>query len=320
MRSGSRLRRWAGYLCSQRTMEQLIDPVIADLQHECAEADASGHTSNKYVALLRGYVAFWILLTLHVPQVWLIGRIQAFTAGDRPTLRPSLLAAALTTALVTASLVATPARQITRHGVDGAWLLVLLIPQSLPFSIPLTIYSGVVSGLKGRSLTTRLRTIVLIIGLTGTLASVGTMLWLIPASNQAFRVAIAGFPIAPGSAEVNPRSLRNEALVLKTKGRDEEAGHLLFAYHSRWAIAGAALVFALFGLAVATLRLRGAATTAMAVVGCVLYVSYFPEVAHARFAPLSNEPISLALAWLPNLLMTVTSIAFMSVRNEPTRP
>ena len=121
MRSGSRLRRWAGYLCSQRTMEQLIDPVIADLQHECAEADASGHTSNKYVALLRGYVAFWILLTLHVPQVWLIGRIQAFTAGDRPTLRPSLLAAALTTALVTASLVATPARQITRHGVDGAW-------------------------------------------------------------------------------------------------------------------------------------------------------------------------------------------------------
>jgi len=161
--------------------------------------------------------------------------------------------------------------------------------------------------------------IVLIIGLAGTLASVGTIVWVIPASDQAFQVTIAervGRPVAFRPAETPPRSLHDEALALKSEGREDKAGRLLFSYHARWAILGAALVFALFGLGVTTLRLRGAATAAIAIIACAVYVSYFFEMAQVRPTGFSDERISFALAWLPNLLMTVTSVAFLSVR-EP---
>jgi hypothetical protein len=37
-RPGERLRAWASRVCSARAMTRLIDPVIADLQSEYAEA------------------------------------------------------------------------------------------------------------------------------------------------------------------------------------------------------------------------------------------------------------------------------------------
>lgn len=320
MKPGTRLRRWAGYLCSRRTMDQLIDPVIADLQHECQEASARGSMLRKHLASFRGYVAFWIVLTLHVPRTWLKEAIHGLIAADRSMLVRALVPAALTMTVVTAILVAPPVQGMARSGVVGAWLLALLVPQSLPFSIPLTILTGVVCGLRGQVPTRPLRRVVLIIGLAGTLASVGTIVWVIPATNQAFRVTIAGRPVALGPAETPPRSLRDQALALKSEGREEKAGRLLFTYHARWAIPGAALVFALFGLGVTTLRLRRTATAAIAVVACAVYVSYFFEMAQVRLTEFSDERISFALAWLPNLLMTVTSVAFLSVREHPHLP
>ena len=316
MKPGARLRRWAGYLCSRRTMERLIDPVIADLQHEYEEANASGRILHAHLARLRGYVAFWRVLALHVPSVWLEGTIRTLITADSSTLRRALLPAAMTMVFVTAILIAPPVQGMAQRGVVGAWLLALLVPQSLPFSIPLTILTGVVCGLRGRVQTRPLRRVVVIIGLAGTLASVGTIVWVIPASNQAFRVTIAGGPVARGPAEMPPRSLRDQALVLKSEGREEKAGSLLFSYHARWAIPGAALVFALFGLGVATLRLRRAATAAIAIIACAVYVSYFFEMAQVSLSVFSDERISFALAWLPNLLMTVTSIAFLSARDD----
>jgi lipopolysaccharide export LptBFGC system permease protein LptF len=113
-----------------------------------------------------------------------------------------------------------------------------------------------------------------------------------------------------------PRSLRDQALALKSEGRKEKAGRLLFSYHARWAIPGAALVFALFGLGIATLRLRRAATVAIAVVACAVYVGYFFELSQVRLPAFSDERLSFALAWLPNLLVAITSIAFLSARDD----
>jgi hypothetical protein len=138
MKPGARLRRWAGYLCSRRTMERLIDPVIADLQHEYEQANASGRILHAHTARLRGYVVFWRVLALHVRTVWLEGTIRTLIAADWSTLRRALLPAAVTMVIVTAILIAPPIQGMAQRGVVGAWLLALLIPQSLPFSIPLT--------------------------------------------------------------------------------------------------------------------------------------------------------------------------------------
>src|SRR5882672_10028107 len=102
MKPGTRLRRWAGYLCSRRTMDQLIDPVIADLQHECQEASASGPMLRKHMASVRGYVAFWIVVTLHVPRTWLKEATYGLLAADRSMLVRAFVPAALTMTVVTA--------------------------------------------------------------------------------------------------------------------------------------------------------------------------------------------------------------------------
>ncbi len=160
MKPGARLRRWADYLCSRRIMEQLIDPVIADLQHEYEEANASGRLLQGKMARLRGYLAFWKVLALHVPSVWLEGTIRTLIAEDWSPLRRALLPAAMTMVVVTAVLIAPPVQGMAQRGVVGAWLLALLVPQSLPFSIPLTILTGVVCGLRGRVQTRPLRRVV----------------------------------------------------------------------------------------------------------------------------------------------------------------
>ena len=53
--TGRRLHQWANRVCSPQTMEQLIEPVIADLQHEHERAKASRRLVRAGIVLLRGY-------------------------------------------------------------------------------------------------------------------------------------------------------------------------------------------------------------------------------------------------------------------------
>jgi hypothetical protein len=49
---------------------------------------------------------------------------------------------------------------------------------------------------------------------------------------------------------------------------------------------------------------------------CVIYVGYLFELAQVRLSIFSDERLSFALAWLPNLLMTLTGVGFLSVRDD----
>ena len=52
---GTRLRTLAARVCSKKTMERLIDPVVGDLQAEYASANS---ITRRGLALVSGYVAF----------------------------------------------------------------------------------------------------------------------------------------------------------------------------------------------------------------------------------------------------------------------
>jgi hypothetical protein len=132
-----------------------------------------------------------------------------------------------------------------RSGKLPVWLLVLLLPQSVPFSLPLTLLMSVVCGWTGRTITPRIRRFVITLGLAGSLVSFGTIVWVVPEANQAYRVAIARQVVVRGESEMPPRTLRTQALALRSQGRTEKAGTLFFSYHARWALAGAAGVFLL---------------------------------------------------------------------------
>jgi lipopolysaccharide export system permease LptF/LptG-like protein len=314
MSTGTHLQRWASRICSAETMERLIDPALADLQHEFEKASGRGRTWQKRIALLRGYVAFWKLLTLYVPRLWLKRTVRELVLAERFAIVRALFAAALTMTLVSAVLIAAPV-QYRRDGLTP-WLLVLLLPQAFPFSLPLGLLVGVISALRGRTVTSHVRRLVVMLGLTASLASVATIVWVVPEANQAYRTIIARRVVLRGLAETPPLELRGHALALRNEGRRNEAGQLLVAYHARWALAGAALVFAVFGLGIASLRPGRIATATIAGATLVLYVSYFDRLGEVRSSLFSDERLSFAVVWLPNVLLMLTSVAFLSARQD----
>ena len=316
MTPGTRLRSWASRVCSARTLERLIDPVIADLQCEHDHASRSDRPWDRFRVLFTGYLAFWKVLALHLPIVW-AGRIVRAFLGHA-ALGRALLAGTITIVALNASFVAPPLHGLLRHRHDAhwAWLFVLLVPQSFPLSLPLSILVGILYGFRGRTMTNRLRAAILVIGLAGSLASVGTVKWLIPAANQEFRETIAGGPIDRGPGEMAPASLRERALVMGREGRLKPAADLFISYHVRWALAGSVLAFALFGLGVIALRVGGAATAGIAILASLVYITYGIELKVVPPSLLSREPVAVVLAWLPNLWLILTSLLFFATRRD----
>lgn len=47
-----------------------------------------------------------------------------------------------------------------------------------------------------------------------------------------------------------------------------------------------------------------------------MYLAYFFELAFVPQSVFSDERLAFGLVWLPNILMIVTSLAFMSARDE----
>jgi lipopolysaccharide export LptBFGC system permease protein LptF len=161
-----------------------------------------------------------------------------------------------------------------------------------------------------------MRGAILVIGFFASLVSFGTVTWLIPAADHAFRVTVAGSQAVTGLGETIPASIRERALVQARQGRQKPAGELFLSYHARWAVVGATLTFALFGLGVAALRVGGAATAGIATLACLIYITYGIELKVVSPSLISKEPVALVLAWLPNLWLIVTSLLFLSARRE----
>jgi hypothetical protein len=297
-------------------MERLIDPVIADLQHEHDSASAPGQSRERRWILLRGYLAFWTVVALHVPIVWTRRIVRELAVSDDRAVGRAVICAIATMLALTAIFVAAPLQNVVRRDVNILRSLPLLLPQSLPLSLPFSILVGVLAGLRGQTVTGRARRAVLTVGLAGSLASFGTIIWVMPATNHAFRATIAGRDVPKGPNEISVRALRGQALAIKHDGLVDWAGMLLFSYHSRWALVGAALVFAVFGLGVTALRAGPAATAGIGTVGCIVYLTYFFELGMVRPSVFSDERVACGLAWLPNILMILTSLAFLSARDD----
>lgn len=66
-RPGSRLDAFAEFVFSRRTYEFVLQPALADLQHEYFEALSAGRTRKAQWVRLRGYVRFWSHVVAQVP-------------------------------------------------------------------------------------------------------------------------------------------------------------------------------------------------------------------------------------------------------------
>jgi Lipopolysaccharide export system permease LptF/LptG len=304
-RPGTRLRALAAHVCSARTMELFIDPVIGDLQTEYAAAIRDGQTWRRRRTLIAGYVAFAKVLLLcgldRATHAW-----DDWSTDDRRSLQRILRRTSVVT-LFFASLVELPEllrlRDFVEINPDSrlGLLVAYLIPSALAVSIPVGVAIGSALSLCGRAFSRRLFGAVVLVALGLSVTSLLNMAWVVPAANQAFREEVFG---GPGPLRKGHRELTLSELG-RAPGRDAS-----FEYHQRWAVACAPLTFALFGVVVAR-RLRRASAAVLAGVGLVIVydvvMTFGGSFAHQGVVP------PTAAAWTPPLLLLATVILLARV-------
>lgn len=288
-RPGSRLRTMASRVCSATTMARFVDPVLADLQMEHAQAVREGRTWKRCRVLLAGYVAFAKVSLLcglfSTRQAW-----RNWNAEDGCGLSRVVLQ---TVAVIIGVSVLLGIPELLRLPDMAPYLL----PAILALSVPVGLAIGTTLGVSRRPRSRRLIAAILLIAAVTSVFSLANIGWLTPASNQLYRERFIGRPAARGHNELTLTELR----------RSTEGPYPLrapFVYHARLALAAAPLTFAIFSLVIATRR-HLTRWAAMIVVSAGV-VCYF-LISISRNTDWGLLPASLA-AWLPQILLVMATI------------
>jgi hypothetical protein len=164
-------------------MERLVDPIVADLQSECA--DAAGQRGWKgRLALWRGYLAFWKALSLYcLMQTFQPSRSESSGSAMRLWVFSLTAFIVMTIALTLPLLI-----EFRWRGTFGerVMLAFLLIPQALPLTIPAGVSLGILCAMRGRRPSARSVVAFLVIAVFATFGVWALMEWGLPAANQRF--------------------------------------------------------------------------------------------------------------------------------------
>ena len=265
MRPGDRIRAVAAHLFAERTMERVIEPIVADLQCEYDEAVAQGALWRARLSLLRSYFAFASAL------FWLGVRT---TCSPRSDVARTCVVSAVASALVTVALVIPPL--FNGHSWQGdpafaARLAVTLVPQALPLSIPAGLCVAVLWAMRGKAVTWRRVGTVLAIALAFTVVVWVVLEWMMPQANQGFRDMVAA-RISNGRVVALEPGLNELGLSRLGQRRDPAA---VRHYHMLWALCFASTPLSLLALGLARYVRRGVSAVALAT---ALFNSYFAIV------------------------------------------
>jgi hypothetical protein len=275
-------------------MARLVEPIVADLQAEYDSVAAVGSWRMRWL-VWRGYGCFWKALAVYCLMSTFqpsrsnpngsIGRVVAFSLG------------ALT--LMTAMLIVPPLLdfryfRLADGSLEKLRLILLLVPQALPVSIPTGICVGIMCAMRGRPTCVRQVAGVLVIAATATFV-VWTMLeWGVPAGNQTFREFMAarladGRPVhlEPGLNELGLSRLSQ-----RTDPRAVEHTRLL------WALCFATGPLALFSLGLARVVRGLAVGIVFSFTASVIYWALMANID----AALRASNFRGAGAWVGNIL------------------
>jgi hypothetical protein len=302
---GTRLRALATRFCDSRTLERLIDPVIADQQHEYANAVVRGDAWGRRRARLSGCIAFWKVALVAA------GRAsgQDVITADNGAVGRTIRFAGIATTLTTALLIWPPLSQAPAlvSGARNTVLLVIyLLPQALAITLTMGLIFGVLCGLRGREVSPRSRLAILALAFATSLAALAVAGWILPEANQAFREFM--FAAVSGQRRVRLARGMNELSLVELWSTDA------YQFHARLALAFAPLVLGMFSIELTTMmrRARTATTGAVALAVCfAYYVLLFTgrelAVGRSDLAPGYHVPGSIA-AWAPNLLFAAAAL------------
>jgi lipopolysaccharide export LptBFGC system permease protein LptF len=155
--------------------------------------------------------------------------------------------------------------------------------------------------------------------------------WIMPASNQMFRLATirqlerttgtrVTVDLARGPNESSIVELRRMARDLRNIGAPARAGQLFVAYYTRWALPAAALLFALFALGIASHQPGRVASIICGIAMPAVYLTYLWELAEVHSEALGSEWAAMLFAWMPNIALLVVSLLLMHATYSGTEP
>lgn len=326
---GMWLRAVAARLCDTKAMNQLIDPIVADLQYEHAEAQRDGGIwRSRRIRVVGGLALIEVLFLYQGGRAMEI--LRRITANDTVGAR-AVLYSTLAMAAATALLMLPPLLLLSR--VDPL-LVLYVVPQALPLTIPFGLIVGIVSAFGGRVVSRRAASHVLLLGAICSALMFVTMGWLVPTANQAYRVRVAervgkpvafdkpiqGEPLWKGPNELTLPEFRRMYLRVTTTGAATglpRAGwsnlhNLWFMYHLRWALPCASLVFALLALSVTRHRRAVRITALLAAPAVYFYMFALAAPGPTRWSNAAQGVPPGVLAWLPNILLAGAALAWMA--------
>lgn len=309
-RAGDRLRALAVRILDQRTLERIVDPLLADLDMEYADALQHGRLWRSRWILILGYFAF--LKTIVLCQAREVMRVtRAWTIEDRAALSRALKFSATAGVMATLALILPPVMN-ARLGLSHPSMFVYLVPQAIVLAVPIGFTLGIFLGLRGRTLAARSTGTVLACAIFCSCACLATLAWILPSASQEFREALygqthGGMPVTKGLNELTlgelSEGLRSSSRIGLT---DWDPRVLAYTYHMRWALSCATLVLALFALAVARLIVARWAVALAAVCACF---GYYLLMWIGRAGSLQEALPAFVGAWLPNAVFALVWLA-----------
>jgi hypothetical protein len=278
-------------------MERLVEPIVADLQVEYDSAAAQGDWRARWL-VWRGYGALWKALGVHC----IMSTLQPSRSDVNDSVRRVAAFSIAAPVIVTALLVVPPMLDFVWDGgpLEQLRLILLLVPQALPLSIPMGICVGVVCAMRGRATSPRHVAAVLAIAAVATFA-VWTMLeWGVPAGNQAFREILAARFSDGRVVDLDPglNELGLSRLSQRTDARAIQHSRLL------WALCFASGPLALFSLGIAAVIRRFSAAIAVSVTAILLYWAFMASIDEA----LREGALRGAGAWVVNIVFVLSGV------------
>jgi hypothetical protein len=296
-------------------MERLIDPVIADMQHE--HADASSHQVwRRAWVRIAGSLAFWrVIGALAIQQP--IDRAHQWAAADDQAMGRILGFMAVVTAAVTlllAVVVFQNAPQGPFNRAQSVRMVLYLVPQAIPIAVSAGLLIGIVYGLRGRTVTSRVRRAIVLVAMCCALAATAWDDRVVPEANQAFRVSASGIPynrLAKGSNELTFGELAKK--IAESDGYSLESSPepsiLRFSYHGRLAVSITPFIVGLFALGLAAGD-RRRLPPAISLLAMTAYVGYYLAYDFTQLIEANHwgPAIAISVAWIPNLFFLLGTI------------
>jgi hypothetical protein len=310
-RPGARLRSVAARVFDPSTMERLIDPAIADLQHEHDDAIRRGLVWRGRWVHTAGCIAVWKVMAASATTAS-TRAIGDWACADGCAVSRTIGYSLATIAAIVALLMWAPLSAFS-HRIPAnqvAWMVIYLVPQALLLAIPLGLMFGILSGLRGRVATTRVRWSVAALTIVCSIATFVLAAWTLPAANQAFRELMAGHRLRRGFNEMTLVELARNPEYL---GVSATANRFAFEFHFRLAMAFASLALGPFAIAV-TAAWRGAyRVRGLVIVGSLTSIAYYVLLFWAREAGYAaDQHANVAVAWVPNFVfLAMTLLLFL---------